>query len=162
MREFLFSFQGVLVTISVLLVWLIVVSFLLFRTLQHYGRLTAGVAKKDLKSVLNEILKNVDGNKKGIVKLEKKSQSLEQDGKHHLQKIGFMRYNPFKATGGDQSFVLSLLDDDDNGLVITSLHSRETTRLYAKKVKEGGKEKHELSDEEKQVIKEAVKSRQTT
>ena len=70
-----------------------------------------------------------------------------------------MRYNPFKSTGGDQSFVLSVLDGNDNGVVITSLHSRETTRVYAKKVKEGDQEKYELSDEEKKVIKEAAKEK---
>ena len=66
--------------------------------------------------------------------------SLEKAGKLHLQKIGFIRYNPFKSTGGDQSFILSLLDDYNNGVVITSFHSRETTRIYAKKIKEGDKE----------------------
>ncbi len=157
MQAFLFSFLGVLILISVLFLWLAVLTFFLFELNRHYSRLTGGVMKKDLKSVLNEILKSVDENRREIVKLEKKSQSLEEDGKHHLQKIGFMRYNPFKATGGDQSFILSLFDNDDNGLVITSLHSRETTRVYAKRIKKGEKEKYELSDEEKKVIKEAIK-----
>lgn len=157
MREFLFTFQGLLILLAVLFLWLLSLSFFIFKISRHYSRLTAGITKKDLKSVLNEVLNSIGENKKEIHKLGEKSQILEKEGKFHLQKIGFMRYNPFKSTGGDQSFILSILDDHNNGVVITSLHSRETTRVYAKRVKEGVEEKHELADEERKIIKEAKK-----
>lgn len=163
MQELLFSNQGILILVSVVSVWLMILSFFLLRLSQHYSRLTTGVTKKDLKSVLDKILTRIEENKGEVDKLNKKTELLEKEGKLHLQKIGFMRYNPFKTTGGDQSFVFSVTDAYDNGVVINSLHSRETTRVYAKKVKEGKEDKYEFSEEEKKVIKEAIKgtSRQT-
>ncbi|PJC28376.1 hypothetical protein CO054_00495 [Candidatus Shapirobacteria bacterium CG_4_9_14_0_2_um_filter_39_11] len=74
-------------------------------------------------------------------------------------KIGLVRFNPFPGTGGDQSFCLSILDGEGSGLVISSLHSRETTRIYAKPVKKGKAAGYELSTEEKQAIKNAKKIR---
>lgn len=139
-------------------VWLCLLSLFLFKTSRHYKRLTSGMAKKDLKSVLEKILKNIKNNEEHIKKVFKKTKELEEKSTFHIQKIGFMRYNPFKTTGGDQSFILSLLDGEDDGVVITSLHSRETTRIYAKPVKEGRGEKYKLSTEEKRVVKGAKKA----
>ena len=73
--------------------------------------------------------------------------------KSHIQKVGFVRFNPFPQTGGDQSFSLSLLDENDNGFVLSSLHSRDTTRFYAKTIKNGQGDGYELSKEEKKAIK---------
>lgn len=138
--------------------WLVILSFFLLKILRHYQRLTSGITKKDLKTVLEKILKDVKENEKQIKEVLKKSQEIEEKGTFHIQKIGFLRYNPFKTTGGDQSFILSLLDEYDDGVVITSLHSRETTRIYAKPVKGGEAEKYKLSTEEKRVIKGAKKA----
>jgi hypothetical protein len=139
-------------------IWLCLLSLFVFKNSGHYRRLTSGVTKKDLKSVLEKILKNIKSNEKQIKEVFKKSKELEEKGNFHFQKIGFMRYNPFKTTGGDQSFILSLLDGEDNGVVITSLHSREMTRIYAKPVKGGEGEKYKLSAEEKGVVKSAKKA----
>ncbi len=72
----------------------------------------------------------------------------------HLH-LGLVRFTPFSDTGGDQSFVLSLLDEGGSGILITSLHGRGVTRLYAKKVN-GGKTDQPLSAEEKQALQEAL------
>jgi hypothetical protein len=66
-----------------------------------------------------------------------------------------VRYNPFRETGGDQSFSMALMDLKNNGIVITSIHGREVDRIYAKEIIEG-KSKHNLSAEEIQAIKEAI------
>lgn len=75
-----------------------------------------------------------------------------------FQKIGFIRFNPFSHTGGDQSFALCLLDENNDGIVISSLHSRENTRVYAKKLTNGSSPDQILSKEEKAVINQAMKS----
>ncbi|MFH0937115.1 MAG: DUF4446 family protein [Candidatus Daviesbacteria bacterium] len=82
---------------------------------------------------------------------EFKKQSLE-----HLQKVSLKRYNPYQDTGGDQSFSVALLDGKNNGIVITSLHSRSGTRVFAKPVKDGKEDNFRFSDEERAVVKEAV------
>jgi hypothetical protein len=69
--------------------------------------------------------------------------------------VGLLRFNPFKDTGGDQSFILSLVDKTDTGVIISGLYSRSGLRWYAKKVKNGKGIVHELSEEEKKALKEA-------
>lgn len=70
-----------------------------------------------------------------------------------IHKIGLVRFNPFGDIGGDQSFSVALLDGKDCGFVISSLHTKEGTRVYAKPIKEGVSEKYTLTEEEKQAIK---------
>ncbi len=80
---------------------------------------------------------------------------IHKDGLLHIQKVGLVRFNPFKDTGGDQSFILSLIDGKDTGVVISGLYSRSGTRWYAKRIVEGKGVEYELSEEEKKAIKEA-------
>lgn len=82
-----------------------------------------------------------------------RTEILEKISKISLQKTGFKRYNPFSETGGDQSFTFCLLDRDNNGVVLSSLYSRDGTRVYGKKI-ENGKSVQALSDEEKEVLEE--------
>jgi len=71
-----------------------------------------------------------------------------------LRKLGILRYNPFKESGGDQSFSLALLEENDNGFVITSIYTNEGVRVFAKPIIKG-ESKYQLSEEEKEVIKKA-------
>lgn len=138
-------------------VWLLILTALFLQTRFHYLRLTAKIDKKDLKSILEKILKDSKIQSRKIEDIIKKVSRLEREERRHLQKIGFIRFNPFSETGGSQSFVLSLLDEQDNGLVLSSLHSRDVTRFYAKKVKKGKGEDFPLSKEEKEAIRQARK-----
>jgi len=72
-----------------------------------------------------------------------------------IQKVGLVRFNPFGDTGGDQSFAIALLDVHNNGFVISSLHGRGGTRMYAKKV-DKGTSAHHLSEDEKKALAQAL------
>lgn len=73
-----------------------------------------------------------------------------------LQKVGVVRFNPFQDSGGDQSFAIALLDQRGSGVLVSSLHGRAETRIFAKQVT-NGRSTHSLSDEEQQAIREALK-----
>lgn len=73
-------------------------------------------------------------------------------------KIGLTRFNPFEDMGGDQSFILCLLDQNNSGVIITSLHNRDITRVYAKPIKSGEGENFTLSKDEKSAILKTIKS----
>jgi hypothetical protein len=137
---------------------LIIITVLLVRSLHHYRRLTASVYKKDLISSLNHLISATGQNADDLKKLSSRFADEVEAGKKHFQRYGFQRFNPFTDTGGDQSFSLSLLDEKGDGFVISSLHSRENTRIYAKKI-EAGKSTNNtvLSKEEQEVIKQALK-----
>jgi len=75
----------------------------------------------------------------------------------NFPQIGLTRFNPFNDVGGNQSFILVLLDKSNSGVIITSLHNRDNTRVYAKQVKNGQGVGVTLSKEEKDAIKKTIK-----
>lgn len=146
----------IMIAFAVGVLWLIALSFWLYRTTSHYSRLIRIADKGDLKDLLEKILADRQSTEVNLKKIEGLIQNLEKRSQYHFQKLGFVRFNPFSETGGDQSFTLAFLDGKDNGIVILSLHNREGTRIYAKPVKEG-KSQYELSKEEVKAIQEAQK-----
>lgn len=146
-----------LIVLGVIFFWLTATSFFLWRMISHYQRLTSGVQKKKLDDVLGKILKDIAFDEKRLSQLSQEIEKLQKDGSLHIQKVGLVRFNPFSDTGGDQSFVLSLLDDQDNGFVLSTLHTRDKTRIYAKPVSQGKARGYNLSKEESQAIEKAKK-----
>jgi hypothetical protein len=138
-----------------LFAWLVALSVIFYRLFAHYRRLTKGITKKDLKSVLDKLMSGFDEESAKISELTKKLANLEKGSLYHIQKVGLVRFNPFAETGGDQSFCLAVLDHHDSGFVISSLHSRDKTRFYAKPVKNGQSVDYEFSNEEARAIKKA-------
>lgn len=139
-------------------VWLLILTIVVWRMLALFNRLTRGVEVTDLKKVLEKVLDREGQNEKEIVAAVKRIGYLEEDGKLHIQKVGLTRFNPFKELGGDHSFSLAILDAQDSGIIITSLHTRDRTRVYMKDVKKG-KSGFELSSEEKKALLVAQKSK---
>lgn len=138
--------------------WLLGVSIVLFRIFALFNKLTKGIEVTDLKKVLEKILSKEEKNSEEIKGLIKRADYLEEDGKLHVQKVGLVRFNPFKELGGDHSFSLAILDSEDTGIVITSLHTRDRTRVYMKDVKKG-KSNFELSTDEKKALLAARKTK---
>lgn len=151
----LFSFSDALLILF--FIWLGILTFLLARLLKTFSKLTKGITDKDLRTVLEDVLKEIGKQKETNTELGKKIEELRITGLDDIQKVGLIRYNPFSDTGGNQSFVLVLLDGEGTGVVITSLHSREATRVFAKPVKEGKESGYEFSKEEIQAILSAQK-----
>lgn len=149
--------EVLLVLFGALFIWLGALSFFLFRAVSHYRRLTVGTTGEDLGSVLEKILKEEKISEKKVNELVKRVEGIEEDGKFHVQKTGLVRFNPFSDTGGSHSFALALLDGRDDGIVISSLHSRDQTRIYSKPVKAGKPVSYEFSKEEKEAIGKAQK-----
>lgn len=138
--------------LGLLFLWLGGVTYVLFKLSSHYQRLTAGTDRKTLKEILDKILFEVEREKEKSEELVQEIGHLSEEIVHHVQKVGIVRFNPFADTGGDQSFVLAILDGKDTGIVLTSLHNRGITRWYAKNVQEGKGVDHELSNEEQKSI----------
>lgn len=87
--------------------------------------------------------------------LEQKVRQLEDRSSRSLSGTYLLRFNPFEEIGGDQSFVLALLDNSHSGVIITSLHNRNSTRVYAKTIKNGNSDTT-LSKEEKTAILKTI------
>jgi hypothetical protein len=147
------------VGIVIALLWILGLTLQFLKLKNHYNALIDGVNKKTLEGVLTSIVQDVRTAKKDIVNLTDRCDTIEKDQLFHIQKIGLLRFNPFKDTGGDQSFIMALLDAKDTGVVITALYSRSGTRWYAKKVTTGRGVEHELSEDEKRALKMANASK---
>ena len=80
---------------------------------------------------------------------------LDKDFEKSIQKVGIVRYNAYKDTGSDLSFTLAMLDENNNGVVLNGIYSRETSNIYAKPV-ENGKSSYILSEEEQEAIRRAI------
>ena len=124
--------------------------------------------RKKMKQFLGETGANIEENiaqdlMRRAARLEAKFEELdpridilEKTATTSIQKISFVRFNPFQDTGGDNSFILVLLDRTNTGIVLSSLYTREGIRLYAKSI-EAGKPKYVLSTEEKKVLEDTMR-----
>jgi len=110
--------------------------------------------KKKEPENFQEVLAQFKDLEKNLGKLSEELENLKKESKFNFQKFGIVRFNPFSEVGGDQSFSIALLDGSDNGVVITSLYTREGNRVYGKPIKAGISE-YLLSAEEKEAIEKA-------
>ena|SRR3989344_4636919 len=92
-----------------------------------------------------------------LLKTRKELEETKEKLALSLSKVALVRFNPFKEIGGNQSFSIALLDQHDDGVIITSHFGRETNRVYAKQVSKG-KAEHQLSKEEEEALAQAMKS----
>ena len=138
-----------------MLIWLVVVSFFLFKTRRHYHQLTKRTGGKNIDEILEKVVKDGSDHEKKLEEVRKAIESIEKDSQSHYQKIGLVRFNPFDRVGGEQSFVIAILNRKNSGIVINFLHTREGIRTYARQVTQGGSAEYELSEEEKEAIQKA-------
>jgi uncharacterized protein DUF4446 len=119
--------------------------------------LTRGEDGRSLEAILAAHLERVHGLSRDVDRLEARSAIQEAGLRHAFQRVGIVRFNPFEDTGGNQSFAIALLDAKGDGVVISSLHARGSTRVYAKAVK-AGKAETSASAEEAQALREALET----
>lgn len=149
---------GLALVVLLLLLLVIVQSMRLGRALRSYNALVQGGGtgrERSLGDVLDAHVGRVDDVGRRLDELMGVHEFLERRSRGSLQHIGLVRFNPFEDTGSDQSFAIALLDDQRDGVVLSSLHGRANTRLFAKPV-ENGASSHNLSDEETEAIRIAV------
>ena len=133
-------------------------AFIFYRIYSVIKMLKTSDDQRSINSVLTDLNNHLKESKTTLTDLKKIVESHQRSSLKHLQKSGFVRFNPFTDSGGDQSFALAILNGHNDGFVISSLHSRDQTRTFAKPVKAGIGEKFELSKEEKLAIDTAIKS----
>lgn len=122
---------------------------------RRLGALTRGGDGRDLGEVLEAHIDKVYAVAREVDDLAARSAVLEAVQRRAFQRVGLVRFNPFEDTGGNQSFALALLDAGGDGFVVSSLHARSGTRIYAKAVV-GGRSEGALSGEETEALRLAL------
>ena len=112
---------------------------------------------KDITEDLENYMYRVERVEKQNAEISQYIKNLDEDLTKCIQKVGIIRYNAFKDTGSDLSFTLALLDENNNGVVLNGIYSREMSNIYPKPV-QNGQSSYTLSAEEKQAINKAIES----
>lgn len=108
---------------------------------------------ENLKVYINKTEKVEKENKEIIQYCEDLNKELSKT----IRKVGIVRYNAFKDTGSDLSFALALLNDNNDGVVLNGIYSREMSNIYAKPIK-AGKSSYTISKQEQEAIDKAIES----
>jgi hypothetical protein len=117
--------------------------------------ITRGAEGRSLEAVLDAHLEKVFEMSRSLDDVAARTAILEGAQRRAFQRVGLVRFNPFEETGGNQSFALALLDAAGDGWVLSSLHARAGTRVYAKAIKTGRADSG-LSAEETAAIAQAT------
>lgn len=137
--------------VGILVIWLIIVEWRLF-ALRKTQREIMKVAKKhDLAALLEEILRNYAEWNERKDQFETFMKSTKASLDHTLRDVGFVRYDSFEGVGGQQSFSMLFLTPQLDGVIISALHDRVGTKMYAKRVIQG-EPQHNLSKEESELL----------
>ncbi|HCY17796.1 MAG: hypothetical protein UR62_C0005G0029 [Candidatus Nomurabacteria bacterium GW2011_GWF2_35_12] len=138
-------FVGVIVLTGV--IWAI-------RTEKRLKRFFAGKKGKDLEESIIILEEDISKLKSAKEKTEKEIIEINKKLKKSIRGLETIRFNPFPDQGSNQSFAVGMVNEDGDGVVFSSLYSRERMSIFAKPIK-NGKSEYELTTEEKEVLKKA-------
>lgn len=143
------------VVIIVLIVLLINTMLKLSRLTSKYNAFMKGRSAKSMESEIMELFsdnslmkQDIEQNKKDIRKIYRKLEIT-------FQKMGLVKYDAFDQMGGKLSFCLTLLDECDNGFIMNSVHSTDSSYAYIKRIEEGNC-KLDLTNEEQVALQKAL------
>ena len=139
----------------ILLIAFIICIIKMNKLYRRYDRFMRGKDAETLEDTMINIMEQLkDLNAKDRANKDM-MKSLSKQVKDSFQKFGFVKYNAFKGMGGNLSFVLAMLDDNNTGFVLDAVHSREGCYLYLKEVEEGATEVL-LGSEEQEALEQAL------
>ncbi|HLJ69350.1 MAG TPA: DUF4446 family protein [Chloroflexota bacterium] len=143
------------VVVLVLLIWLYVVHRKARRVEARLEAVLGGLTGDNTARALAEYLGTVRATATEVQRIGEQHRQIMGLMPSVVRHVGLVRFSPFHDTGGDQSFALALLDGRADGVVITGLHSRHDSRLYAKPI-EHGSSSYSLTPEERRAMEIAI------
>jgi hypothetical protein len=126
----------------------------IFKTEKRLERFFLGKKAKDLEDTIISLEEDIAKLKEAKISTEKEVNVINAKLKESIRGLETVRFNPFPDQGSNQSFAIGMLNEQGDGVVMSSLYSRERMSIFAKPIK-GGKSEYELTNEEKEVLKKA-------
>lgn len=154
----------VLATLQLLFLLFLLINHIALRRLtKKYNLLMQGVAQGNLEEVIQQYVqkvRNIENHMEALRATQERQGKIQEQC---IQNINLVRFNAYDNMGSDLSFAAAFLDNQGDGLVLTSLYGRNDCRIFAKPV-QGGESTYFLSDEEQAAIAGAIKGKkaQTT
>lgn len=146
-----YLFIAAFALILLLLIIAIVHTVRLSKLSRRYKKFMSGKNAKSLEQDIEGIFEDNKFIKASTEKNRKDIQALYRKFEGAFQKVGIVKYDAFNQMGGQLSFSLALLDENDNGFILNSVHSTEGCYSYTKEIKKGICE-ISLGDEEKKAL----------
>jgi len=125
------------------------------RSEEKYRKFTRGVNGKNIEELVISYMDRVDEAKTNTEVTKEKCDKLAGKVESCLQKTSILRYKAFENVGSDLSFSISMLDNNNDGFILTGIYGRNDSTTYAKPI-EKGLSRYDLSEEEKEVLKKAI------
>lgn len=135
--------------IFIILLWILIIEIRL-------KRIFAGIKVKNIESLIGQLASKTKELDEYKNKTNSQLEIINKRLNRSIRNIEIERYNPFPEVGGKQSFSVSFLNDDGDGLVLSGLYTRERMNLFAKPIIQG-ESSFELTKEEKSVLKKSSK-----
>lgn len=147
-------FLSLALALIVLFGWSLYLTIVVLKHVKEKKQLLKDVRVKGVPGLLEENMREVKKANGRLDKLNQTTDSLQKLANLSISQVGLVRYNPFQDTGSNQSFSVALLNSHSNGVVLSSLHSRQETRIYSKPIIDGESE-FTLTEDEKNAINQA-------
>jgi len=128
--------------------------FWTIKTEKRLKKFFLGKKAENLEENLIILEKDIEKLKISKEKTEKELEEINKKLKKSIRGLETVRFNPFPDQGSNQSFAIGMLNEENNGVVISSLYSREGMSIFAKPIK-NGKSEYELTEEEKEALNKA-------
>lgn len=128
---------GIAAVLLIILIMLIVLTVKYTKVKKRYDKFMRGKNAASLEDDMNGVFEDMKLLKNNVDKNRKDIRSLYKNMGKTFQKLGIVKYDAFKQMGGQLSFSLALLDENDNGFILNSVHSSEGCYSYTKEVKNG-------------------------
>ena len=122
---------------------------------KKFRKMTRGTENSNLEEIIEKYMEKIDGTSNEIAMIKEKTEQINNKITKCIQKVEIIRYKAFDDVGSDLSFSIVLLDENDDGILITSIYGRNESTIYSKPI-DKGISRYELSEEEKQVLGIAV------
>ena len=158
--EFDLSILIIILLIMIIIGWIIaIISLIKYQNLnKKYQKFMGGNEAKALESYITELIALNKENSERIDDNEAEIKRLYKKQRLNFQKVGMIKYDALQEMGGNLSFVIALLDENNNGFIMNSVHNIHSNYCYAKEIK-AGKSSINLSEEEQVALEKALTSR---
>ena len=123
-----------IVLFSVVLIFAVASSLWAFNTEKRLKRFFLGKKAKDLEGTLEKLEEDIEKLKLAKDGAEKELSVINKKLKKSIRGLETVRFNPFPDQGSNQSFAIGMLDENGDGVVLSSLYSRERMSVFAKPI----------------------------
>lgn len=136
------------------LISFLIIFFWIVKTEKRLRRFFLGKKAKDLEETIINLEKNISQLEQQKEEIKREISNINQKLKKSIRGLETVRFNPFPDQGSNQSFAIGMQNEEGDGVIISSLYSRDRMSIFAKPIKQG-KSNYELTEEEKQVLEKS-------